>query len=106
MPPYLNHDRLDEYFTGSEKSDYWIRLKGIYLLGCTCGEVGCWPLIASVYKKDDTICWDGFVQPHCRERDYSEFGPFAFSRTQYDDAVKDLRIRLNSAGTNLPDATE
>jgi len=83
-----------------------MRLKGIYLLGCTCGEVGCWPLIASVYKKDDTICWDGFVQPHRRERDYSEFGPFAFSRTQYDDAVKDLRIRLNSAGTNLPDATE
>jgi hypothetical protein len=79
-----------------------MRLKGIYLLGCACGEVGCWPFIASVYHKDDSISWDGFVQPYRRERDYSEFGPFTFSRVQYEDAVKDLLIRLNSAGANSP----
>jgi hypothetical protein len=73
---------------------------GIYLLVCTCGEAGCWPLIAAVYQKDDMICWDGFIQPHRRERDYSEFGPFKFSRAQYEDAAKDLLIRLNSAGAN------
>jgi hypothetical protein len=91
---------LDEYFTGKQKSDCWMSLKGIYLLGCTCGEVGCWPLIASVYQKDDTIRWDGFVQPYRRERDYSAFGPFTFSLAQYEDAVKDLLIRLNFASAN------
>jgi hypothetical protein len=99
---YFNYGPLDEYFTGENKSDYWMSLKGIYLLGCSCGEVGCWPLIASVHQKADTIRWDGFVQPHRRERDYSEFGPFTFSRGQYEDAVKDLLFRLNSAGANSP----
>jgi hypothetical protein len=64
---YFDYGRPDEYFTGENKSDYWMSLKGIYLLGCACGEVGCWPLIASVYRKDDTIRWDGFVQPHRRD---------------------------------------
>jgi hypothetical protein len=102
IPAYFNYGPLDEYFTGKDKSDYWMSLKGVYLLGCGCGEVGCWPLIASVYQKDDTIRWDGFVQPHRRERDYSGFGPYTFSRAQYEDAVKDLLIRLNSCGANSP----
>ncbi len=50
-----------EYFTGKSESEYGRGI--IHLLGCTCGEVGCWPLIASVNQKDDTIRWHGFV--HC-----------------------------------------
>jgi len=85
---------------GKSESDYGRGI--IYLLGCTCGEVGCWPLIASVYQKDDTIRWDEFVQPHRRGRDYSEFGPFTFSRAQYENAVQDLLIRLNFGAGNSP----
>ena len=84
IPAYFNYGSLDAYFTGNNRSDYWMKLNGIYLLGCDCGEVGCWPLIASVYQKDDTICWDRFVQPYRQERDYSKFGPFTFSRARYD----------------------
>jgi hypothetical protein len=87
---------LDGY--GKNESHYG---KGnIYLLGCTCGEVGCRPLIASVYQKEDTITWDGFVRPQRRQRDYSEFGPFTFGREQYKNAVQDLLIRLNGGASN------
>jgi hypothetical protein len=95
VPAYFNCGPLDEYLIGKHKSDYWMRLKGIPLLGCTCGEIGCRPFIASVYQKDDTIRWDGFARPRRRERDYSKFGPFTFSRAQYEDAVNDLLIRLS-----------
>ena len=87
-----------EYFTGKSESEYGRGI--IYLLGCTCGEVGCWPLIASVSQKDDTIRWDGFAQPHRRGRDYSEFGPFTFSRAQYENAVQDLLSRLDFGAGN------
>lgn len=97
IPAYFDYGPLDEYFTGKNQSGHWMALKGIYLLGCVCGEVGCWPLIASVHQQDDTIRWDRFVQPYRRERDYTAFGPFTFSRAQYDDALKDLLIRLGSA---------
>jgi len=100
IPAYFEHGPLDAYFTGNDKSDHWMGLRGIYLLGCACGEIGCWPLIASVYRKEDQIHWDRFVQPHRPRRDYSAFGPFTFSKAQYEDAVKDLLIRLNSAGAN------
>lgn len=100
IPENFNCGPLDEYLTGTNKSDYWMKLTGIYLLVCTCGEAGCWPLIASVCQKDDTIRWGGFVQPHRRERNHSEFGPFTFSRAQYEEGVKGLLIRLNSAGAN------
>jgi len=97
---YFKRRPPDEYFNGKSESGYG---RGtIYLLGCTCGEVGCWPLIVSVYQKDDTIRWDGFAQPHRRGRDYSEFGPFTFSRAQYENAVQDLLIRLNFGAGNSP----
>lgn len=99
VPAYFNFGPLDKYFTGRNKADYWASLNGIYLLGCACGEVGCWPLIASVSEQDDKIIWDGFVQPFRRSRDYSEFGPFLFSRVQYEDAVDDLVARLETIGT-------
>ena len=97
VPAYFNYGPLDEYFIGNNEADYWMSLGGIYLLSCACGEVGCWPLIASVHRTDDSIHWNGIVQPFRQDRDYSEFGPFTFSRTQYEGALKDLMIRLDTA---------
>ncbi len=45
------------------------------LLGCECGDWGCWPL----------------MHP---DRDYSEFGPFRFPEPDFRIAVLDLRARL------------
>ncbi len=101
MPAYFDYGSLDTYFTGRNNADYWVSLNGIYLLGCACGEVGCWPLIASVSQRDDRVVWDEFMQPFRRDRDYSAFGPFLFSRAQYQDAVHDLVTRLDSTGRLL-----
>lgn len=57
------------------------------LLGCRCGEWGCWPLLASVTADDDTVRWSAFDQPHRPERDYNEFGPFQFARDEYEDEL-------------------
>ncbi|MFD2472882.1 hypothetical protein [Amycolatopsis silviterrae] len=58
------------------------------LLGCSCGDWGCWPLLARVTVTGDEVVWDAFEQPHRPERDYRGFGPFRFARAGYDAAVR------------------
>lgn len=64
------------------------------LLGCECGEWGCWPLLARIRVADSTVIWDDFAQPHRPDRDYSGFGPFRFPEPDYRGAVADLGARL------------
>lgn len=61
------------------------------LLGCGCGEWGCWPLLARVETNRATVEWSEFEQPFRQERNYSGFGPFVFSRLAYDSALNDLK---------------
>ena len=82
---------LDKYFLGAFETDsYFARLNRVYLLGCQCGEVGCWPLIARIRAERESVVWDCFEQPHRKERDYSGFGPFVFDTEQYREAVAAL----------------
>jgi hypothetical protein len=60
------------------------------LLGCDCGELGCWSLEAAVQVDEDVVVWDLFTQPHRPARDYTGFGPFRFRRPQYEQAVRRL----------------
>lgn len=60
------------------------------LLGCECGEWGCWPLTADVHATVDEVVWANFGQPHRVDRDYSGFGPFRFGRADYEDALAEL----------------
>jgi hypothetical protein len=68
------------------------------VLGCECGEWGCWPLMARITVTDDVVIWDGFEQPHRAARDYTGFGPFRFDRHQYDAALQDLTTALEPDG--------
>ena len=36
------------------------------LMGCECGEAGCWPLMASITANDEIVRWSKFEQPHRR----------------------------------------
>ncbi|ONI79878.1 hypothetical protein ALI144C_24415 [Actinosynnema sp. ALI-1.44] len=69
------------------------------LLACSCGDVGCWPLLARVTTTDEVVIWDDFQQPHRRARDYTAFGPFQFDRDRYDVAVRELSAAIDADKT-------
>lgn len=71
----------------------------VWLLGCDCGEVGCWPLEAAVDATDDTITWSGFRQPHRPSWTYDGFGPFTFDRVQYDTAAAEAAVAAGGGGS-------
>jgi hypothetical protein len=57
----------------------------IQLLGCRCGELGCWPLEARMTVTDQHVTWSQFVQPYRRDTwSYEGFGPFVFGRTEFE----------------------
>jgi hypothetical protein len=61
------------------------------VLGCECGEPGCWPLRVRITISETTVTWDAFSQPHRPAWRYEGIGPFVFSRADYDAALAHLR---------------
>jgi hypothetical protein len=59
------------------------------LLGCTCGDLQCWPLLVRVARDGAVVRWEQFGQLHRRQWGYDDFGPFVFEREAYDRAVQD-----------------
>lgn len=94
-PTLFDFGPLDRYLLGQFGGDsYWAKIGVIYLLGCECGEVGCWPLQCHVQVTDQQVTWGQFMQPHRPERDYSGFGPFEFNPIQYREAIALLQSDL------------
>jgi len=61
------------------------------LLGCDCGDWGCWPLLAQVEVTDTTVTWRHFSNEHRPAWDLSGLGPFTFDRAQYEAALRTTR---------------
>ena len=67
------------------------------VLGCECGEPGCWPLVCLIEAGPARVKWSQFEQPHRagnRSQNpwrYDELGPFEFERCQYERALEALR---------------
>jgi hypothetical protein len=96
IPQWFKYGPLDRYFWGDfEQNSYFAKMGSVYLLGCDCGEVGCWPLTARINVNGKTVTWDCFEQQHRRNRDYSAFGPFVFDIDQYRKAVAVLCAELS-----------
>ncbi|WP_133871914.1 hypothetical protein [Paractinoplanes brasiliensis] len=57
------------------------------LLGCGCGDWGCWPFTALVTVDEDTVTWSGYRTGH-RDWDYRELRDFTFDRHQYEEALR------------------
>lgn len=55
----------------------------IAVLGCGCGDVGCWPFRVRIKPQEDVVIWDGFEQPHRPAWRYDDLRPFVFDRSQY-----------------------
>ncbi|MFC7531789.1 hypothetical protein [Actinoplanes sp. GCM10030250] len=86
---HFNFGNLTAYLIGEAEAAYRADRGVIALLGCDCGEVGCWPLESQVLVEKDLVTWRGFTQPFRPQRDYGSFGPFTFRRNQYDSAVRE-----------------
>lgn len=76
----------------------------VELLTCqACGEIGCWPLLARIEAGPSQVVWSGFEQPHRRGRGtipawrYDGFGPFVFSRKQYEEALQAMTMKADFA---------
>ena len=57
------------------------------LLGCNCGDWGCWPFTAMVIVAEDTVNWSGYRTGH-RDWDYRELRDVTFDRRQYEQALR------------------
>ena len=66
------------------------------VLGCDCGEPGCWPLVCSIDAGPSEVEWRDFEQPHRSGTEggvvwsYDLLGPFRFARGQYESALGSL----------------
>lgn len=88
IPAFHRYGPAEAYYLGRAATGPFCGC--IYVLGCECGEVGCWPLWANVTVTDDEVTWSGFNQPYRKMRDYSDFGPFVFRRTDYERAIRQV----------------
>jgi hypothetical protein len=97
LPPNDDICPPSKHFLG-EPSDALYRY-GVktQVLGCECGESGCWPLLCLIQAGLTRVTWSQFEQPHRTvERSknpwrYDELGPFEFDRSQYELALEALR---------------
>lgn len=93
IPAHLDLGDLESHFLGTGK---WPRSDATWLLGCDCGEVGCWPLEADVDSDDTSVSWTRFRQPFRPDRDYEGFGPFMFDRQEYVSTLSEVISTIGS----------
>ena len=60
------------------------------LLGCDCGEPGCWPLMARVEATADHVTWSHFEQPYRSTSWRYDDLRFIFDRRQYEAALAEI----------------
>jgi hypothetical protein len=84
LPRYLLHGQSLELFGDT----------GTVLLGCTCGNIDDGPFFGTVLVTDDEVTWRDFKNPRTDslDWDYSDLGPFAFDKTQYEQAINDAMV--------------
>lgn len=94
IPAYFNFGDLTRYYEAREDRQ-WPSPGHAWLLGCDCGEVGCWPLTARIVVGLDNVTWSDFSQEHRPGWDYEGFGPFVFDRKQYVSAVASVVVAVS-----------
>lgn len=88
VPGSFRFGDLSTYYLGQQGAEQWPPPGRAWLLGCSCGEVCCWPLEAEVVADARRVVWQDFRQPHRSGRDYTGLGPFTYHRPAYDAAVQ------------------
>jgi hypothetical protein len=96
IPQFFRFGPIEEHFHGRSTDAMGPKTP---VLGCACGEWGCWPLMARIAVTADHVTWDCFEQPHRKTRDYTAFGTFQFDRRSYDDALQALNTTISPGDT-------
>ena len=93
IPAYYRFGPLDRHFLGLAAGSGDIDSESTLtpVLGCECGEWGCWPLLAEITLWSDRVVWTRFANPTRPDSPYPGLGPFEFDRDQYLDALGSLR---------------
>jgi hypothetical protein len=97
LPPDENTCPPSTHFLGEPSSALYRFGAKTQVLGCECGEVGCWPLLCLIKAGPTRVTWAEFAQPHRSGTGaqppwrYDELGPFEFERGQYERALEALR---------------
>jgi hypothetical protein len=96
LPPNRDICPPSKHFLGQPSTVLYRYGDKVQVLGCECGEPGCWPLICRIEVGQTRVRWTDFEQPH-RSGDgsrpswsYDALGPFEFDRRQYELAVAKL----------------
>jgi hypothetical protein len=80
-----------------------LRAEGqVALMGCDCGEVGCWPFLVSITKRSGEVRWSGFRQPFRPRWDYDRLGMLRFDAAAYDAEIARAEARFAEVA-RLPD---
>jgi hypothetical protein len=90
IPAWFEFGPMDLHFLGRGA---WLSQGLVPVLGCECGEWGCWPLHVRIVENAHTVTWSEFAHLGL-ERDYTGLGPFQFDREAY---VHALAVLVESA---------
>ena len=86
-------DQPDEFAFVTEPDD--IHFGKSTLLGCTCGVLECWFIVAKITLTPTTVTWSNFAQFHF---DYEyDLKPFVFEREKYESELLPI---INIDGLN------
>lgn len=89
----LKPSELLLYFEAIDPPDI-LEFSHVAVMGCNCGDVGCWPLVCQIQRTDAGVVWTDFQQPHRKDRDYLGFGPFHFELAAYRQTLAALESEL------------
>ena len=79
-------DLWSSSFDSSSDIDYFCEEGRIAVLTCSCGELMCGGAVANIEFTHETVTWSNFR--HANYLTPKDIGPFVFTRSQYDRALR------------------
>lgn len=75
--------------------------RGPTLLGCTCGEEGCAPLVFDMKESDNKISFQALTFPFKKELDYTKFPELVFAKDNYQKEFDKLKKYLSESSSQV-----
>jgi hypothetical protein len=101
---YFDDIDIIKHFMGEADKKNILNYTGkTQILGCTCGEPGCWPFLIKINISGNVIIWNEYEQPfrskkRCGEKywNYSNLKALKFNRVEYENKLKNISAEINN----------